>query len=63
MSATRTKHLTIGGASPGCGHAPSMHILQDALAACFAKGWGPPLGPLGWSRLVVPERFDPKNIY
>jgi len=42
--------LAIGGAGPRRGATPS-------------KGWGPPRGPLGWSRGVVPERFDPKNIY
>ena len=55
--------MALGGASPGRGDAPSMSILQVALADCLAKGWGPPRGPLGWFRGVVPERFDPKNIY
>ena len=63
MSAMRTKLLALGGASPRYGHAPSMSIFQVALAACLAKGWGPPRGPLGWSRGVVPKRFDPKYIY
>ena len=42
----------------------SLHEqLQAALVACLSKGWGPPREPLGWSREVVPERFDLENIY
>uniref|UniRef100_M1DN97 Uncharacterized protein n=1 Tax=Solanum tuberosum TaxID=4113 RepID=M1DN97_SOLTU len=46
-----------------CDVTDDKEILSVFPSPSLAKGWGPPWGPLGWPRGVVPERFNPKNIY
>lgn len=56
----RTRNLTIRCATLGRFQILAMHT---ALGSSFVKHLGPPFGPLGGPRGVLPEYFDPWYIH